>query len=217
MRALIFANGQYCSPFPSLEPGMDDLVIAADGGSRHLQNTGTIPDAIIGDLDSTDPDLIETWERAGVEVIRYPVEKDQTDLELALLLAQDRGADEILVFGAVGGRLDMTFGNLTLLGHPDLKVPTTLICGREEVHLLKPGETLEVTGSPGETLSLIPLQPGSSRVSASGVAFPLENDTLRYGTTRGISNLLVKEIAQIELHDGLLAVVHTRSSFPKED
>jgi thiamine pyrophosphokinase len=216
MRALIFANGIYQNPLQEPRSAPGDLVIAADGGSQHCQDLGITPDVLIGDLDSSDPKLAANWEAAGVEVIRHPEDKDQTDLELALMLAQDRGADEILVYGAVGGRLDMTFGNLTLLAHPDLHTPTTLICGGEEVQLLKPGGSLTLQGHPGEIVSLIPLQPGSAVVSTSGLRYGLKGEELAYGTTRGISNVLLDSKAKIQLTAGLLAVVHTREQPPKE-
>ena len=216
MRAIIFANGIYQEPLrsPKAEPG--DLLIAADGGSQHCQLLKITPDVLIGDLDSTDPALTASWENAGVEVIRYPEDKDQTDLELAMMLAQERGADEILVYGAVGGRLDMTFGNLTLLAHPDLRTPTTLICGSEEVHLLKMGGALTLEGIPGEIVSLIPLQPGNTVVSSSGLRYPLHKEKLDFGTTRGISNVLLENQAEIQIDSGLLAVVHTRKRLAKE-
>lgn len=216
MRALIFANGIYQDSIRNPEAGSGDLVIAADGGSQHCQDLGIIPDVLIGDLDSSDPALASSWQQAGIEVLRYPEDKDQTDLELALMLAQERGAAEILVYGAVGGRLDMTFGNLTLLAHPDLRTPTTLICGAEEVHLLKPGGSLRLTGLPEEIVSLIPLQPGGATVTTSGLLYPLRNEDLAYGTTRGISNVLLEGQAEIQLDSGLLAVVHTRKLPTKE-
>ena len=174
MRAYIFANGEYRNSLqpPDIQEG--DLVIAADGGSRHCQTLKIVPDVLIGDLDSTDPNLAASWEMQGVEIILHPEDKDQTDLELALLLAQERGAASALVYGAVGGRLDMTFGNLILLAHPDLTIPTTLICENEEVHLLQEGGSLALEGEIGDTLSLLPLHPRGARVSAVGVQYPLE-------------------------------------------
>ncbi len=216
MRAYIFANGVFEHPGHPPNLTAEDLVIAADGGSHHCRELGIIPDFLIGDLDSADPDLTALWEESGTKVIRYPTVKDQTDLELALMLAQEQGADEILVYGAAGGRLDMTFGNLTLLAHPGLHIPATLICGSEEVHLIKPGEKLILKGLPGETLSLIPLDPDTTIVSARGVGYPLEEEELIYGTTRGISNYLENSQAEITLTAGLLAVVHNRA-FPSKE
>jgi len=216
MRAFIFANGEYKAPLhlPEFQDG--DLVIAADGGSRHCQALKVVPDILIGDLDSSDPNLAASWELMGVEIILHPQDKDQTDLELALLLAQERGATEALVYGAVGGRLDMTFGNLVLLAHPLLIIPTTLVCGNEEVRLLQAGDTLELVGTNRDTLSLLPLHPDGARVSAKGVLYPLKDELLEFGLTRGISNQLIQTSATITLETGLLAVIHTRSKTLEE-
>jgi thiamine pyrophosphokinase len=212
MRATIFANGEFCNSPNTPDFQENSLVIAADGGSRHCQTLKILPDILVGDLDSTDPDLVTNWEDNGVEIIRHPVDKDQTDLELALLLAQDRGAEEARVYGAVGGRLDMTFGNLFLLAHPQLTISTTLVCGKEEVHLLRQGNSLNLNGKPGDTLSLLVLHPDGAKISASGVQYPLENDLLVFGESRGISNNLTQKNAIITIESGLLAVIHTRDA-----
>jgi len=217
MKAYIFANGIFTAPTRTLNIQDSDLVIAADGGSQHCQSLGIKPEVLIGDLDSTDPVLVEKWREEGVEIIQHPEDKDQTDLELALLLAQDRGARKIVVHGAVGGRLDMTFGNLSLLAHPLLKTPTTLINGAEEVHLLHAGEMLTLVGEPGEMVSLLPIQPGNSNVSTRGLKYTLKNEPLEFGFSRGISNQLIGKRGTVHLESGLLAVVHTRTSPPEEN
>ncbi len=210
MRAFIFANGEFCPQDTSLPIQVDDLIIAADGGSQHCIDLDLRPNLLIGDLDSIDEKILNEWRSDGVEIISYSQDKDQTDLELALLYAQDQGVSEILVYGAAGGRLDMTIGNLTLLAHPDLTLPITLICGVEEVHMLRQDESLTLNGIPGETVSLIPLQPGPSTVTTEGLKYPLTSEALIFGYTRGISNQLVEEQARIELESGLLAVLHIR-------
>ena len=212
MKTYIFANGEFIPPIKPLNINENDLVIAADGGSRHCLALDIQPRILIGDLDSTDPSLVEKWRGAGVEIIQYPENKDQTDLELAMLLAQDQGADKIVVYGAIGGRLDMTFGNLFLLAHPDLTTPTTLINGAEEVHLLHSGDLLTLVGEPGDMVSLIPGQPGDSVVSITGFLYTLKNEAIEFGTTRGLSNLLIDKRGTIHLYSGLLAVIHSRKS-----
>ncbi len=211
MKAYIFANGEYNPPLRPLEISQDDLVIAADGGSRHCEQLDLLPNILIGDLDSTFPDLVKKWEKKGVEVIRYPEEKDQTDLELAIMLAQERGAEKIIIHGAAGGRLDMSFGNLGLLGHPELRTPTTLIHGAEEVHLLHSGDMLTLVGEIGDRVSLIAFCPGEAVVSTIGLYFALKNEALKFGETRGISNQLVEPRGTVHLKSGLLAVIHTRT------
>jgi thiamine pyrophosphokinase len=208
MRAIIFANGEFRSQdhFPELKDG--DLIIAANGGSRHCLKLGIIPDILIGDLDSVDRQLLKDWQDAGLKVIEYPEEKDQTDLELALIYAQQENSNEILVFGGIGGRLDMTLANLILLAHPELTIPTTLICDKEKVYVLRPGDTLKILGESGDTVSLIPLHPGETRVTSEGLKYPLKNDLLEFGFTRGISNCLLDNKAQIKLITGLMVVIH---------
>jgi len=211
MKAIIFANGEFSPPVFPLEIQKDDLVIAADGGSRHCLELGITPEILIGDLDSVDEETMNTWQKDGISVIQYPQDKDQTDLELALIYAQEKNVDEILIYGAIGGRLDMTLGNLILLAHPDLKTPTALICGAEEVRLLKPGDSLIISGQTGDTVSLIPMQPGISNVTTTGLKYKLENEGLEFSYTRGISNSLIEKQAQIKLNSGLMAVVQIRN------
>lgn len=216
MKTHIFANGEFTAPINPLHIREDDLVIAADGGSRHCKALDIQPRILIGDLDSTDPDLVDQWRREGVEIIQHPEDKDQTDLELAILLAQDRGADKIVVYGAIGGRLDMTIGNLFLLAHPELTTPTTLINGAEEVHLLHSGDLLTLVGDPGDIVSLVPGQPGNSVVSITGFLYSLKNEALEFGKTRGLSNQLSEKRGTIHLYSGLLTVIHSRNVPLKE-
>ena len=216
MRSIIFANGEYCPSRKTLVINENDLIIAADGGSRHCQLLGIQPDILIGDLDSTTEELLQEWETDGIQIIRFPAQKDQTDLELALFHAQASGAEEIIVFGAVGGRLDMTFGNLLLLTNQDLTVPIQFVCDEEEVQVLRSGESLSLTGNIGDTVSLLSLQPGISNITTLGLKYSLDNEPLEFGLTRGISNLMEKKQAVIEVNQGLLAVIHTRQ-IPAED
>ena len=217
MKSVIFANGDFCPQENPVELDGMDLVVAADGGSRHCQELGITPDVLIGDMDSTNPDLIKEWEALGVEVIHFPPDKDQTDLELALMHAQSEGASRIIVFGAVGGRLDMTFGNLMLLTHPDLKSVVKLVCGNEEIRVLREGELLTLPGEIGDTVSLIPLNAKGTKITTKGLEYPLEKEVLEMGLTRGISNRLVNKQATIHLESGLLAVIHNRINSLEED
>ncbi len=123
---LIFANG-VIEDMTWIEPYLirARTVIAADGGIRFPLALGHLPDVLIGDLDSLPPDVEEAIGGWAVEVIRHPQAKDETDLELALLLAKERYPDtELVILGGFGGRLDQTLANITLLAHPEpRKVP----------------------------------------------------------------------------------------------
>ncbi len=217
MRSIIFANGDFCPQDTPVNIDSMDLVVAADGGSRHCQELGITPNVLIGDMDSTNPDLVKDWEASGVEVIHFPPDKDQTDLELALMHVQSEGATKIIVYGAVGGRLDMTFGNLLLLTHPDLKSVVKLVCGNEEIRVLREGDLLTLPGTVGDTISLIPLSMDGAKITTKGLEYPLEKEVLEFGLTRGISNRLENKQATIHLESGLLAVIHTRINSTEVD
>lgn len=98
MRAVIFANG-VLNNLQDIHNIIlpDDLIIAADGGMTHCRALGIKPSIVIGDLDSLDPDYLKSFQTSGTEIISYPINKDQTDLELALRKALDLGFDEILL------------------------------------------------------------------------------------------------------------------------
>jgi thiamine pyrophosphokinase len=210
MRSIIFANGDFSQDKDHLNLTENDLIIAVDGGSRHCQDLEIIPNVLIGDLDSVTETLLKEWESSGVKVISFPTDKDQTDLELALLYAQTQNPDEILVYGGVGGRLDMTFGNLMLLNHPELVTKTTFIRGSEKVYLLKAGDTLTLEGAFGDIVSLISLSFGQTQITTQGLEFALSEENLPFGYSRGISNRMISDRAEIQLGDGLLIIFHTR-------
>jgi thiamine pyrophosphokinase len=211
MEAVIFANGEVCPSDLKRDFKDAELLIAADGGYRHFQSLEVLPDLLIGDLDSTPEEVQVSWEKRGVTIIRHPEDKDQTDLELALLYADKRGAAQILVYGAVGGRLDMTLSNLLLLAHPEISADLTFLCGDQEVKLIPRGQSLTIQGKPGDRVSLIPLGPGTSGISTVNLKYPLDQDELAFGLTRGISNVMDADHAEISLEEGLLALIHTHS------
>jgi len=210
MQAIIFANGELSPDTAVPDPSAFDLVIAADGGSDHCQRLDIHPDLLIGDLDSISQTTLEKWSQEGVEVTRHPQRKDKTDLEIALQVAQQRGAREIHVYGALGDRLDMTLANVFLLAHPSLS-PTVKLFGKQEVvSLLRGQETITLDGQPGDVVSLLPLVPHTRGITTEHLEYPLREETLEYGTSRGISNVLKGNTARISLQEGLLCVIHTK-------
>jgi len=210
--ALILANGDLGDPSvlrARLADRLPDLVIGADGGGRHARALGLRLDAVIGDFDSTSPDEAARLTERGAELLRRPADKDETDLELALLLAFERGADEAVVLGAAGGRIDMTIANVQLLLHPALaERRIRLWVGKQTAYLLRaPGG--EIPGAPGDTVSLIPLEGAARSVVTHGLAFPLDGEALAAGPARGVSNRIRQPGARVELAAGALLVVHT--------
>ena len=207
MRAVIFANGQiHNSPLPIAE---HDLLIAADGGARNVLRWGMVPHVLIGDYDSLERDELAGIERAGAMMVRFPENKDETDLELALDYALSHGAEEITLYGLFGGRWDMTFANLLLLaGAKYAGVRLVVIDNGSTLHILRSGGALRLNGSPGDIVSVLPLAGPAEGVSYEGLTWPLVNAVLPFGTPRGVSNTLAGSQAQITLKNGTLLVVH---------
>jgi thiamine pyrophosphokinase len=114
LRIIIFANGN----LPNLEKARallrpDDFILCADGGTRHALAMGIIPNAIIGDMDSL-PSYFQPSTFDG-ELILFPKDKNETDLELAIDHALTLQPDQILILAALGGRMDQTLANISLL------------------------------------------------------------------------------------------------------
>jgi len=190
------------------------LIIAADGGTTHCRELGIIPSIIVGDLDSIKPDYLSCLQKSDTEIISYPANKDQTDLELAIRKAIELGCDEILVLGALGARWDMTIANLLLPALSDFsKVAIRLIDGRQEIIMLRGEGELTFKGKKGDILSIAPLGKDAEGVTLQGLEYPLKDDVLKFGATRGISNVLLEDTATVYLKKGLLLCIHIRKEF----
>lgn len=188
------------------------ILICADGGGEVALAWALTPDLLVGDMDSISPASLDVLRHMqGVEVRIVPAEKDETDLELALLTALERGAKEITILGGLGGRLDHTLGNIYLLAADQLVqagAKARLLGEEEEVLLLRGGETLALAGKPGDLLSLIPLTPEARGVRTGELYYPLKSEPLFIGPTRGISNVFTGEKATVFFEEGLLLVIH---------
>lgn len=212
MRALVFANGEL-NDGPAVRAALDGagdaLIVAADGGARLALECGVTPALVIGDLDSVSPDVLARLEAQGAQVQRVPAEKDETDLELALLEAARRGAQSITLIGAAGGRLDHMLANFYLLAMPELRgLDVRAVAGAQALWLAWPGEHT-LTGAPGDLISLIPLTPEASGIVTEGLEYPLRRESLYAGAARGVSNVMLGATARVTFDDGLLFIVHT--------
>jgi len=217
-RIVIFANGELPgleSARALLQPG--DYLIAADGGASHLMEMGILPEVVIGDLDSVDEDILFELTTAEVNIEQYSEDKDETDIELALQYAVELGASAILIVGALGGRLDQTIANLSILTDPLLpKIDIRLDDGVEEVFFCRAsadkGGQVEVQGRSGDIVSLIPWHGSVEGVATEGLQWPLYGETLYPEKSRGVSNVMLVESASVKIDKGLLLIVHRRKS-----
>jgi thiamine pyrophosphokinase len=213
-RAVIFANGDVTdltAVAARVHPG--DWLIAADGGMRHLRALGLTPALLIGDLDSVDPVERSALEARGTRLQVHPTDKDETDLELALLHARAQGAREILVVGAFGGRLDHTLANVALLALPELQACAVCLTDGPTDAVLVRG-TLHLHGRVGDHVSLLPIGDDALGVRTNGLRFPLRGERLACSRSRGISNELTATEAVVSLESGLLLCILTRRREP---
>jgi thiamine pyrophosphokinase len=218
MRVIIFANGQF--PDPSGHRHLiqsDDLVIGVDGGALHARAVGAWPHVVIGDLDSLEPRLQAELEADGTQFLSYPPEKDETDLELALLYGVERGAEEIIILAALGDRLDQEVANLLLMTHPALADTKVKVVERNQVvFIIRDQATIE--GRSGDTVSLIPLSGDAEGVTTEGLKWELHEETLRFGLARGVSNVLLGGEARVSVREGILlcVVIHGHTDSGEE-
>lgn len=211
-RAIVLTNGQINDP-ATIRSRLSDWgpaeIIAANGGSFHAESLHLQLRAVVGDLDSLAEDTKTTLLEQGVDIQASPPEKDETDLELALLYAADLGATEIVVLGAFGGRVDMSIANLLLMIHPKLAgIRIEMWIGSQTAWIIRPPGD-EVQGQVGDTLSLIPLIGDAEEVTTQNLAYPLKQGQLAAGPSRGLSNILTDTTATIRLREGILLAVHT--------
>jgi thiamine pyrophosphokinase len=183
------------------------LLIAADGGARHLLALDLLPHLAVGDFDSLEPELLTRLEQAHVAIQRHSPHKDETDLELALLQAIEHGATWIWVLAALGGRPDQHLANLQLLTHPALaRAEVRLLHRGWEVFVIRSSATIQ--GQPNAVVSLLPMTDAVTGIVTEGLYYPLHGETLRLGPARGVSNVLLNTTARVSVESGLLLCMH---------
>jgi thiamine pyrophosphokinase len=211
--ALVFAGGD---PPPADRLGNLDrsaLVIAADSGLDHALALGFTADVVVGDLDSVSADALSRARDAGADVEPHPAEKDETDLELALRRAVALGVQRVTVIGGGGGRHDHLLANALVLGHDDYAaLEVDALVGT--AHLTVVRRRAELRGAPGSFLSLLPLGGLARGIRTEGLRYPLRNEALAPGTTRGVSNEFLVPVAVVSLDDGVLLAVQPDHTSP---
>jgi thiamine pyrophosphokinase len=184
-----------------------DLRIAADGGARYLLALDLLPELAVGDFDSLAPQQLARLQQAGVDVRRYSVHKNETDLELALLQAVERGARRIDVLAALGGRPDQHLANLQLLTHPALaEADVRMLQDRWELFAIR--RSARISGKPGDLVSLLPMTDEVAGIITEGLYYPLRDESLILGPARGVSNVLVGDEASVSVRSGILLCMH---------
>lgn len=204
--AIIIAGGD--TPDPSILedlPEEDLWIVGADSGADGARALGLRLDVIVGDMDSIRDETLR--DSGDAEIVRHPTDKNATDLELALDLVSDHiDIDRVLVLGGTGGRLDHFLATSLILASPRFS-------GFDIEWLAHPGRVTIVHshanlhGTAGAKLSLIPAGGDVLGVRTNGLRWPLEGETLPFGTSRGVSNEFTTAVAGVSIEAGVLLAI----------
>ncbi len=205
---VILAGGSPPPPWLAGELPTRVFVIAADSGLEHARRLGLGVNLVVGDLDSVSATTLAEYPDTPIQ--RHSPDKDQTDLDLALEAALEIEADQVIVLGGSGGRLDHLLANASLLTSDRFAaLDLSWLTAEARVHVVR--SVLVIHGSSGDLVSLIPYGGTAAGVSTVGLRWPLENHTLPSGTTRGISNKMTGPVARVNVTEGVLLAVHIPS------
>ena len=190
-------------------------VVAADAGLDSALEAGLRVEVAVGDFDSASPAALVEATDAGTRVVRHPVAKDATDLELALDEAAALGPRRIVVVGVEDGRLDHLLAGLLLLGAERYaRFEIDALLGPATVHMVR-GER-RLAGERGEFVSLLALHGPAEGVATEGLAYPLHGETLLPGSSRGVSNVFIADEVRIAVERGVLVALRPGSEWRGE-
>lgn len=202
MKALIVLNGKILDLNRLRVVGKEvDFILSADGGTNHCLEASLIPDLVVGDLDSISEESIQIIKKNGIPIEKFPVKKDKTDSELASDYVIDKGFKDITIMGAIGNRMDHTLANILLLTKLTEKgIKGRIIDGNNTIYLVEDELTLE--NQAGFYVSVIPITNSGILISLKGFEYELENTEIKFGSTLGISNRIVKNKGIVKVHKG---------------
>ena len=184
-----------------------EYIIAADGGVRHCERLGLRPDCVLGDFDS----LGYVPEGANV----FPVEKDDTDMMLALRKGLEQGCKEFLIYGGLDGpRLDHTMANFQSLMFLSQRGARGYLIGKEYIATVITDGSLSLPACDEGIVSVFCMGAAAQGVTIKGLKYTLEDGALEPGFPLGVSNHFVGTGAEISVKKGsLLALWPTQVGF----
>lgn len=182
-----------------------DMVVAVDGGLRYCIEASVIPDIVIGDLDSMFESGFEYIKNNNIEVLKYPKEKDWTDMKIAADYLVYKGCEEILIYGGTGSRLDHTLANVYLLDHILERGSKGIVVDENnEIYLVD--KEMIIKGRKGEYISFIPIRNEGTIITLDGFKYPLYKKDVEYLSNLGISNETTSEKSHIKVEKGKVLV-----------
>ena len=204
MRAFIYTGGEVYPDNITEHPKGDDICIAADSGYANAKKLGERVNIFVGDRDSYFGEI-----PSDIETVELKPEKDLTDTQVAVEIALERGADDIIIIGGLTGRLDHTMSNLAILEDAKIrKFHAYIADGRNRVRFIR-NDSLLIGRSGYKYLSLIAADEKVKGVDIKGVKYPLENATLKSNFQYAVSNEIEKNCAFISVRKGGIYVIES--------
>lgn len=187
-------------------------LICADRGLMAADVLGLVPDLMVGDFDSVDPAVFDRYTaRPDIETVRFHPEKDDTDTELALSLAAERGQGELRIYGGFGTRMDHTMANIGLLKQmADRGIPAVFCDPYNQIRMICDTYAIKRDQAFGDYVSILPYGGAAMGVTLKGFKYPLEHAVMEIGNSLGVSNEIVEDQAVVMVEKGYLLVIESR-------
>lgn len=196
MRAVIIGNG-VIDNYDKIKTKLrqDDYIVCADGGYKHAKLLGVKPAVVVGDMDSIGDNDYDG------EIINLPIRKDFTDSEVCIKYILLKHFEEVMMLGFTGKRQDHSLANIFLLNQfADTETDAYIVDEHNEIRFAK-NENI-IYGRKGNIVSIIPVTGDLTGVSTEGLDYPLNNETLVFGETRGVSNIMKADKCKITITSG---------------
>lgn len=187
----------------------NQFILCADGGVRHIMRIGSIPNSVIGDFDSIDEISIKFIRENNIPVIEYPVEKNETDTELAMLYLINLGCNEITFAGVTGSRLDHTLANIYLLRKLLLQnIKGKIVDDNNTIYLIN--DYLKLEKRENYYVSIIPISNEGVTVTLKGFYYPLSEELVGFNSTLGVSNKIIDMVGEINIIKGEALIIESK-------
>ena len=204
MRAVIIGNGTINDyNYIGGKIRKNDYIICADGGYKHAKAMNIKPAVVIGDMDSIGDNDYDG------EVINLPIRKDFTDSEVCIKYILLKDFEEILMLGFTGTRIDHSLTNLFLLKQIAEAGKSAKIVD-EHNEIIFAGAENTIYGDKGDIVSIIPVGGNLSGITTNGLDYPLENETLVFGESRGVSNIMTSSKCTITIASGMGLIIRSK-------
>lgn len=207
----IFTGGNLDKQILSNIDISNKLIIGVDYGIEWLFNQNIVPDYFVGDFDSIDVNLLNKLNKDYKQrIIKYSVNKDETDTELALRYAITFDPDLITIVGGIGSRIDHVIANINILLQAErANIKAIIYDIKNRIQLLLPGKSCLIEKSIYKYISLIPFSESVEGINLIGFKYPLYDSTMKLGFPYGISNELISERGCISIKKGVLLVIES--------